>query len=523
MTGFDVFDQLTDDHAIVRNEGWENDSDKLIQNCTWYANSLGTYCGLNFKRKNEPKFYEGVHREQGRKYSLIFDNNMYADNEVDNMFAFYVHVKNSVFVANTGLGAYPKHKPSQMMRDYDGAAWFDACHFVDYNKDNNSILLKTGAAMKHTDWKFTSCSFNHSEPFAIDIAAIPDVMPLEQRISTDNQVITSLRDIDGSLTGNADHTIVGSSSFQRTSKDILNAKWNNAYLSPYKFAFLSVNFEFTQRNHPDYPSISAIRKRPGELDKFQFVSKETGAMGNLYFPVIVNEKFDYELFLDHLPETKKIRIKIEDTAPGDTFYGNLKHIGSLNNLAMDGVAENASITRVHTLSALNNSATSAYYKDGNDLKIKIVATGDEQDFIISWSQNIDLPMVDNDQDGMSDKEEIIMGRDAFDQGKNCEFYNAKFGAPCNDYNPLTKNDRVQNDCSCKGVASTNGEYCEGFQGTQSMNWRIAKDIERLDRDTEFLKITSNGDRPYIINDDINILGSNIDKLYLDVDVSQTGP
>lgn len=45
MNGFDVYDNLDQDHSIVPNGGWDTPTKNYIDNCTWYANDLGFYTG----------------------------------------------------------------------------------------------------------------------------------------------------------------------------------------------------------------------------------------------------------------------------------------------------------------------------------------------------------------------------------------------------------------------------------------------------------------------------------------------
>ena len=82
MNGFDIFDQLTQDHSILKNKGWENSLDHVMEDCTWYANNIGVYAGIG---------------KQGFRENVIYRNNVFIDNSVGLMLATYNVIEDSVF------------------------------------------------------------------------------------------------------------------------------------------------------------------------------------------------------------------------------------------------------------------------------------------------------------------------------------------------------------------------------------------------------------------------------------------
>ncbi len=399
-SGVDVFDQLTANHKILSNRGWQNKEQHLLEDCTWYSNKLGVYSGLGNSVGNRFDYTS----------NLIFYNNIMIDNATAIQFASFSQVQESVVVADSGTGILQGN--TRLYRMYDGPGQIKDSHFVGWNKGTKTFISSGGAATKNTNHRFSGITTDNNE---IPHVILPNFdIPIKnddtrpQNPSHPRNWITVLLDEDGSLTGKANSSIVSNHQFMLVGDETKPSNWVRAYVSPHNF--VSSVLRFPGLSTAQIPNVSCRRIK----DKTPIASAYHiyGFKTFIQFPFIVNEGFQYNYTFEALPTTKKINIAMENAKVGDHYIVKFSDFGKLGGLNLTFAGK--SLTESNSLGSLNNSDSNSFYKEPDgDVFIKLVATQLNQTINISWSSNFTVPMLDTDNDLMSDRSEIANGTNPF--------------------------------------------------------------------------------------------------------------
>ncbi len=400
MSGFDIFDQLNADHSIRKNAGWKNSDQHLIQGCTWYANNLAIYSGIG----------GGVGDKITYVGNLIFHDNVLTDNKTNIMFASYSQIQESVIVANSGNDIYNGF--TNLYRTYDGAGQVRDCHLVGWNGSNVSYVEDGGAATKHTNHRISGITTDDGMP------PIMDLNDYDIRISNSDFTPQSkshvrvwsmvLYDEDGSFSGEPQSSVVSNHPMMLVGDEYQHPNWVNAYRSPHSFALTILQFDGLPRSNS--PNVTCTRTKSGTSTESYF--DFYGYKDHIMTPVIVKENFMYSYTFETLPAPKNVSVILDDASIGDNVLFRFTDFGKLGGMSIkqNGIA----LPNKSSISALENTNTTAYYVEPNgDLYLKYVATKFLQDLDINWTTSFDVPMLDTDGDGVSDRDEIIAGSSPF--------------------------------------------------------------------------------------------------------------
>jgi hypothetical protein len=386
MNGFDIFDQISQTHAIVINAGWNNATPHVMENCTWYANDTAIYAGIG---------------SGGPQDNVIYRNNVFVDNRTALMLATYNTVEESVFVANSDEGLLSGNR--MLYRAYDGAGTVQNCHFVGWNASNANFIQNTGAATKHVNHKFHGITTDHvgtvrADMTNFDIAQPPDAHanhPAHPRFWS-----IVLRDLDGSLSGKANTSIVSNHPFLRVGDEYQPPNWNRMYRSDHKFA-LAVE------DNPDRPrpNVAVTRTKPGTATASLLYIN--GYNEHHQLPLIVNEGFLYSYSYTNLPLAKRVTFRLDDATAGDTVTARFTGFGALTGTTVSG----HSATSHTSLASLEAASNSGYFiQPGGDIYVRPVATGKSQTITLQWTGGVIGSGLDSDGDGLNDSEEISISR-----------------------------------------------------------------------------------------------------------------
>lgn len=391
MNGFDIFDQLSSGHAIIKNGGWNNNTRlRVMDQCTWYANDIAVYAGVgstNFQK------------------NVIYRDNVFVDNKVGLMLATYNVTEDSVFVADSGEGLISGKR--SLYLTYDGAGIVRNSHFVGWDALNASFLSNIGGATKHPNHRFSGITTDHAGTVRI---VLPDytAVPPPNLAATDNlhprRWSVVLRDEDGSLSDQADASIVGNHPFLIVGDEYQPPNWTRAYRSDYHFA-LSVE------DSSGRPNVTVQRSKPGTPDAFVYYID--GYVQHHQLPMIVNGDFTYTYYYESLPSDRRVTFRLDDATAGDNVLVRFKDFGKFGGLSVSGHRAKAR----DSLASLKASNRSAYYIEPNgDLYIRPFATGISQTLAITWANNPAWNAFDTDGDSLTDGEESALGRNPFGFG-----------------------------------------------------------------------------------------------------------
>lgn len=459
MSGFDIFDQLSSNHAIIRNRGWSNSTLHVMDQCTWYANNIGVYAGIGGPSLNQQE-------------NIIYRDNVFVDNKSALMLATYNVVEESVFVANSGEGLISGTRSLYLA--YDGAGRVRNSHFVGWDAPNANFLSNIGGATKHPNHRFRGITTDHAGTVRI---ALPDytAVPPPNIAATDNlhprRWSVVLRDEDGSLSGQAGASIVGNHPFQIVGDEYQPPNWPRAYRSDHEFA-LAVE------DPGGRPNVTVVRTKPGTPDASVYYVN--GYQEHHQLPFIVNGGFTYTYFYEALPSNRRTTFRLDDATAGDNVLVRFKDFGKFGGLSVSG---HSAIAR-GSLAVLKATNRSAYYIEPNgDLYIRPVATGKSQTLTITWSSSVAWSGFDTDGDSLTDGEEAALGRNPFGFGD--------FGAQFENNGNFEKWDQLN--------SITGGQVSGGA-----------------------LKGTSTGDSK-IINADFNFAASGIESILIRLKASVDSP
>jgi hypothetical protein len=320
MNGFDIFDGLSLDHAILRNRSWFNSNPHVMEDCLWYANDLAIYSGFDSSALNYNR-------------NLIFRNNIFLENSQGMMLASFSVIDQSLFVAYSGENL--NRGRIHAYRLYDGAGTVQNSHFVGFNAPRTNLLINTGAATKHSNHRFRGITTDHTGFMNIgldnfNVPQTPDNTGANS-IGHPRFWASVIRDEDGSLSGVAGNSIVGNHPLQITGGEFQASNWTNIVRSPNKFGHLQI-FS-TGLGNTTKAGITRIKS--GTPTASTFYIPEGGFEEAQSFPVIVNNNFEYTIDYQSLifdpvgyNPLAKLIIVFEDAEPGDVVQMRLKNFGS---------------------------------------------------------------------------------------------------------------------------------------------------------------------------------------------------
>jgi hypothetical protein len=390
MNGFDINDQLNPDHSLRTNGAWVNDGPFFLNDCVWYSNNVGVYAGIGQRRQN-----------------VVYYNNTFADNQTAIFLATYQLVEESLLIADSGLGHFTG-QPT-MYAVYDGAGRMKNNHMVGWQHPNSRFLSNIGASIKHPNHRFEGFTWDQPGP-PTNILPNYDIVP-PRNIGANSaahprtwaQVVL---DIDGSITGTPNSSIIANNRFMVTGQEHRPANWANNLVSPHRFAQMRASYSLDSDFNPN---VSVVREKARTPSAGVYYIN--GFKENHQLPFIVNEGFLYTYYYESLPSSNRINFTFDDTEIGDTVTVRIKEFGRHANLTVSRMVSH------NSLSSLMSAAESGYYAEPNgDLYLRPVATQNYNNgaYIIRWSDAISLPVWDSDGDGISDATEAATGNNPFD-------------------------------------------------------------------------------------------------------------
>ena len=390
--GLDINDQLDANDKLLTNGEWAVDGPFKFNDCTWYCNQSAIYAGIGGERTN-----------------VVYWNNVFSDNEVNLFLATYQLCEESLMVADSGYGLQPAATLRQVYAVYDGAGRMTNNHLVGYNATNARLLQNIGGAIHHPNHRFRGLTF---DPAVRVRSVLPnyDVIPIPNMGANDpgHPRVWSLviRDVDGSISGKPDSSIVGNHPWLLAGGETRPSVWTNTYSSPHRFALALL--AYNGLSFAAYPKVSAVRTKVGTPTAGVYYVNGYPEWAQL--SVIVNEGFLYTYSYETLPSPKSITLRFDDATVGDNVMLCFKNLGKLSGISISGMAAKASRT------ALETSPTAGYFIDtiNGDLYVRPVATTMKQTYTLTWTgANITMPVVDSDLDGISDGAEAAAGTDPF--------------------------------------------------------------------------------------------------------------
>jgi autotransporter-associated beta strand protein len=390
MNGLDINDQLNPDHSLRANGAWENDGPFFLNDCVWYSNNAGIYAGIGQRRQN-----------------VVYYNNTFADNQIAVFLATYQLVEESLLIADSGLGHFTG-RPT-MYAVYDGAGRMKNNHMIGWHHPDSRLLSNSGAATKHPNHRFEGFTWDQPGPPTnilpnFDIVPPPNTVfnhPAHPRVWA--QVIL---DIDGSITGTPNSSIISNNRFMTTGQEHQPANWANNLVSPHRFAQMRAGYNLDSDFNPN---VSVVREKAGTPTAGVYYIN--GFKEHHQLPFIVNEDFLYTYHYESLPSSNRINFTFDDAEIGDTVTVRIKEFGRHSNLAVSRMVSHSS------LSSLMSATESGYYAEPDgDLYLRPVATKNYNNgaYVVTWSGDIALPAWDSDGDGTSDATEAATGNNAFD-------------------------------------------------------------------------------------------------------------
>jgi len=403
MNGFDIFDQLNANHSIVTNSGWTENSLKYFTNNTFYANNSAIYAGIGNGRLSSSK--------------IIFQDNIFVENNVALMIASYSIIDQSVFVASSGKNLITG--TPILYKFYDGAGTVKNSHFVGWNATNSNFLVNTGGAIKHINHSFENISFDHSGTIRMASRDYSKRLTAYAGANSDNHprfwsIIA--KDKTGSISGNPNSSIVSNHPFILAGGETQPSNWTNMYSTNRSYALSLINYDLPiGQDPPRIPNVSVTRTKEGTPTTSVYYLY--GYNEHHQLPVIVNEGFLYTYQYESLPmnlnniSTKYIQQRVLDANIGDSYVSRFKDFGKFGGLNVTQQLPTGTLTVYESRSLLESGTTSGYYIEPmGDLYIKSVATTNDQTYAIRWTTDFAVPPLDTDGDGYVDSLEGPLDR-----------------------------------------------------------------------------------------------------------------
>ena len=277
---------------------------------------------------------------------------------------------------------------------------------VDVQRKGSWALQNIGAATKHPNHVFEGFTFDPPVPPRSNLTDYNIIPPANIGANDPGHPriwAGVILDLDGSISGIANSSIVSNHPFFLTGGETRPSVWTNTYRSSHRFSQCVLNY-----GQPTdlYPNISVLRSKPGTPTTGIYYIN--GFKEQHQLPLIVREDFQYTYFYESLPTTKTVIMSLNDATVGDDFLICFKNFGQLPGIAVTGMTSRAS------LAALKAGTTSGYYKETNgDFYVRPIATAASQSHTLTWTTSITMPVVDSDGDGVSDGDEAAAGTDPF--------------------------------------------------------------------------------------------------------------
>ncbi|WP_378187025.1 G8 domain-containing protein [Aquimarina sp. W85] len=342
MNGWDVFDQLNDNHSIKTNFGWDIRTDQYIQNGLFYGNDQAIYSGLGVK---------------GDPTKVVYRNCIFTDNKTITMLASDITIENSLFNVDTSLGVFKGTR--EFYKFYDGPGRHIDCHFEGWNLENAKMMQqKEGVgATENLNPIFKGTTKGFSEPFPFTFVKLaPNARP--------RKVALGFKDYDGGFLGKAHTTLVRDVSFYRDGHEYRHPSWKNMARSDYYLGNLWL------QGMGNDPAISIVRTKPGTDNACLYESGST--KGTYKAGLFVNEGFTYNYYLSKIPSSKKIQLIWYRGDPGDLTLVNFKGFGKLSGFKVSG----SNIKKLTSKAEIEASKDLAYFIASNgDVYVKLRAKG----------------------------------------------------------------------------------------------------------------------------------------------------
>jgi hypothetical protein len=355
--------------------------------------------------------YGGIGGGRARTENVVFRNNIFVDNETSVMHANYSLIEQSVFVANSGENVFVGNR--HLNRGYDGSCTIKNCHMVGWQAANANYVQNTGGAMKHVNYRVTGMTVDHPGPARM---AFPDYSKIPKGGVGANDAEHPRFwsyihwDMDGSLGGKANTSIITNHPLQRDGSEVRFANWTNLYRTDRRFAYMLVDAAGD-------PKMTLVRTKAGTPKAGQYYingDAPDGYYGTfIHFPVIVNDGFLYTMQFESLGTGRAMNIQMmDDYVAGDQVLYRIKDFGRLPGVTVSNAA------RLTSLAQVQSATQSSFAIVGNDLYLKMVSIASTPDITcrVTWTADITLPILDTDGDGISDYQESVAGTDPIPNG-----------------------------------------------------------------------------------------------------------
>ncbi|AXT58946.1 T9SS C-terminal target domain-containing protein [Aquimarina sp. AD10] len=457
MTGFDVFDQLNDDHSIKANFGWDISARQLIENGLFYGNDQAIYSGLGVNGQNK---------------NTVFYNCAFSDNKTISMLAGDLTIENSLFNVDTDLGVF--NGVREFFRFYDGPGRHIDCHFEGWNRSNAEMIkqLTGGGATENFNPTFRGTTKGFSEPFPFRFFPLPNTDATRTR-----KIGQFFKDYDGTFLGKPG-TLIRDVAFLRDGHEYRHPSWRNAARSDYYFASL-----WMARINASGSRISVVRSKSG-TDDVCFYESGDKSSGTYKFPQIVNKNFMYTYYFDSAPANKSILLIWNRGDAGDLGLACFKGLGKLGNFRVNGSP------RLNSIAAVENATNNGYFIANNgDVYVKFRAVGGDTrvNVTLNWDHNgnfqpATLPCTKNDLDGITATDSDGDGRPDIVETETC-------GNPNN-------------------ASDLNFAFNQTDEGFQKVNFSASN----VSSNVYWLVRVDNSNDPYIVKSGLKFSGSQVPKI-----------
>ncbi len=350
---FDVNDDVDEinDFATRSNYPWLPPTPQYLNGLFAWANDIGIYAGLGTPED-----------------TLFFKDASLIGNRLAVRFAAYLHLEESLVVADTPDNLYPGSVLG--INTYDGAGRFHNNHYVYFNLPAHWLVSPGGGAAPNNNWIFSGSSYNHE--------GLPNVLLPASAPGRSDFTVDSLIDRDGTLSGYPDATIVSDTAINRMAGDPPKpGNWLSAFpvLRDYSnlqfFGAASSDTVTAERHHlnSSTPTVSATVTTASPTDPYG---------RRVLLPIMNNPNVEYHLKGLLAPTLK---LWFADCINGDDVV-----------LVLPDYGPNARLTKgtaitVSSLTALRAATSTAFFKDGSTVYLKYVRVSesfsDRDELIVS--------------------------------------------------------------------------------------------------------------------------------------------